>query len=51
MNNEEESERLLSNEEFEKETGKSAEEMYREDLEKRSGENELDYDDTVTGAL
>ncbi|CAB3222352.1 unnamed protein product [Arctia plantaginis] len=42
----EQEERLLSDAEFEKETGKTVEEMYREDLEQRE-EDELDYDDTV----
>lgn len=48
IDNKEVEERLLSDAEFEKESGKSVEEMYREDL-KRREEDELDYDDTVTG--
>ncbi|XP_047026094.1 TELO2-interacting protein 1 homolog isoform X2 [Helicoverpa zea] len=40
-------ERLLSQQEFEKESGKSVEEMYREDVKKKE-EDLLDYDDTVT---
>ncbi|KAM3959761.1 telo2 interacting protein 1 [Aphomia sociella] len=43
----EESEKLMSNEEFEKESGKSVEEMYKEDL-KNKEDNVLDYDDRVT---
>ncbi|CAH2085240.1 unnamed protein product [Euphydryas editha] len=46
VKNSEEVEKLLSTEEFEKETGKSVEEMYKEDL-KRREDNILDYDDTV----
>lgn len=48
VENKEEAERLLNEEEFEKETGKSVEEMYKEDA-KRKEEDVLDYDDTVTG--
>nr|XP_049693235.1 TELO2-interacting protein 1 homolog isoform X1 [Helicoverpa armigera]XP_049693237.1 TELO2-interacting protein 1 homolog isoform X3 [Helicoverpa armigera]XP_049693238.1 TELO2-interacting protein 1 homolog isoform X4 [Helicoverpa armigera]XP_049693239.1 TELO2-interacting protein 1 homolog isoform X5 [Helicoverpa armigera]XP_049693240.1 TELO2-interacting protein 1 homolog isoform X6 [Helicoverpa armigera]XP_049693241.1 TELO2-interacting protein 1 homolog isoform X7 [Helicoverpa armigera]XP_04 len=40
-------ERLLNQQEFEKESGKSVEEMYREDVKKKE-EDLLDYDDTVT---
>ncbi|CAG4970184.1 unnamed protein product [Parnassius apollo] len=45
--NKEEAERLLSKEEFEEDSGKSVEEMYREDLKKKE-EDVLDYDDRVT---
>ncbi|XP_075976234.1 telo2 interacting protein 1 isoform X2 [Anticarsia gemmatalis] len=47
IDNVEEGERLLDGGEFEQETGKTVEEMYREDMERRD-EEELDYDDTVT---
>ncbi|XP_059058577.1 TELO2-interacting protein 1 homolog [Achroia grisella] len=47
IKNTEESERLMSNEEFEHETGKSVEEMYKEDL-KSKQDGLLDYDDRVT---
>ncbi|XP_052754419.1 TELO2-interacting protein 1 homolog isoform X2 [Galleria mellonella] len=47
IKNEEESERLMSNDEFEKESGKTIEEMYQEDL-KNKEDNILDYDDRVT---
>ncbi|XP_026731306.1 TELO2-interacting protein 1 homolog isoform X2 [Trichoplusia ni] len=46
VENREEAERLLNEEEFEKETGKNVEEMYKEDA-KRKEEDVLDYDDTV----
>ncbi|CAG9579586.1 unnamed protein product [Danaus chrysippus] len=45
--NKEEVERLLTSRELEEETGRSVEEMYREDLQRRE-EELLDYDDTVT---
>ncbi|XP_028175384.1 TELO2-interacting protein 1 homolog isoform X2 [Ostrinia furnacalis] len=47
IKNTEEAEKLLSNEEFEKETGKSVEEMFKEDQQKKE-EDILDYDDKVT---
>ncbi|XP_053605839.1 TELO2-interacting protein 1 homolog isoform X2 [Plodia interpunctella] len=47
IKNKEESEKLMSNEEFERNTGKSVEEMYREDIKKKE-DDFLDYDDTVT---
>ncbi|XP_032515734.2 TELO2-interacting protein 1 homolog isoform X1 [Danaus plexippus] len=46
-NNKEEVERLLNTKEFEEETGRSVEEMYQEDLQRKE-EDLLDYDDTVT---
>lgn len=49
-NNKEEVERLLNTKEFEEETGRSVEEMYQEDLQRKE-EDLLDYDDTVTRAL
>ncbi|XP_064072643.1 TELO2-interacting protein 1 homolog isoform X4 [Vanessa tameamea] len=45
-NNTEEVERLMNTEEFEAQSGRSVEEMYKEDL-KRREEDILDYDDTV----
>jgi hypothetical protein len=50
VKNNEEAERLMSSEEFEKETGKSVEQMYREDM-KNKEEDVLDYDDKVTGKI
>ncbi|XP_026331468.1 TELO2-interacting protein 1 homolog, partial [Hyposmocoma kahamanoa] len=47
IESQEETERLLSNEEMEKESGKSIEEMYKEDLKKKE-DDVLDYDDRVT---
>ncbi|KAJ2947616.1 hypothetical protein O0L34_g17417 [Tuta absoluta] len=47
IKNEEEVERLMNTEEFEQESGKTVEEMYREDM-KQKEEDILDYDDTVT---
>ncbi|XP_063827134.1 uncharacterized protein LOC135076641 [Ostrinia nubilalis] len=47
IKNTEEAEKLLSNEEFEKETGKSVEEMFKEDQQKKE-DDVLDYDDKVT---
>ncbi|RVE41981.1 hypothetical protein evm_013371 [Chilo suppressalis] len=47
IRNTEEVERLMATEEFEQETGRSVEEMYKEDL-KRKEEDALDYDDRVT---
>lgn len=45
-----EAERLLKLEEMEKESGKSVEEMYQEDLKKKE-DDVLDYDDRVTGKV
>ncbi|CAH0751790.1 unnamed protein product [Diatraea saccharalis] len=47
IKNTEEAERLMETEEFEQETGRSVEEMYKEDLKSRE-DNVLDYDDKVT---
>ncbi|KAL0881922.1 hypothetical protein ABMA27_001681 [Loxostege sticticalis] len=47
IKNNEEAEKLMSNEEFEKETGKSVEEMYK-DYQQKKEDDILDYDDRVT---
>ncbi|KAJ8719186.1 hypothetical protein PYW07_016742 [Mythimna separata] len=47
VENKVEAERLLNEIEFEKESGKSVEEMYKEDMKKKE-DDVLDYDETVT---
>ncbi|XP_022825900.1 TELO2-interacting protein 1 homolog isoform X1 [Spodoptera litura] len=48
IENREIEQQLLNDQEFENRPGRSAEEMYREDIRRRE-EEMLDYDDTVTG--